>query len=358
MSEHNHAIIPSLDGIRAVSILIVFLAHAKLTSILPGGFGVTTFFFLSGFLITTLFFRESAKSGEINLRSFYLRRFFRLSPPLLVTLVIVYGLVGLDVLSGTTDLGSILSQVFYYYNYYSIFYPDSTQGAHGLNILWSLSVEEHFYLVYPFLFLGVLNGIVQIKHIILIVFSIMIWRYIRFCLLGADDYAIYVSTDTRLDSMLYGALLAMLVSKNENIRDFAEASIVKWTALIFAIVALIFSFVFRDDTFRSTLRYSLQGIALIPVFYYAVFYPHWWIFRFLNWPLFKMIGLYSYTIYLVHTVVLGGLRQSSLSSYGDLFMAIFAFGICISYAAILYHFVEKPVKNLRGRFASPALKQA
>ncbi|WP_086054325.1 hypothetical protein [Pseudoruegeria sp. SK021] len=84
---HNHAIIPSLDGIRAVSIAIVFFAHAHIGRPLPGGFGVT------------VFFREAEKAGTINLKAFYIRRLLRLSPPLLVTLIVVYGLVAAGIFS-------------------------------------------------------------------------------------------------------------------------------------------------------------------------------------------------------------------------------------------------------------------
>src|ERR1700744_3779762 len=84
--------IPSLDGIRAVSVLIVVLSHAGLGQVIPGGFGVTIFFFLSGFLITTLLLAEYEETGRIDIPKFYLRRVFRLMPPLIISLLIAYGL--------------------------------------------------------------------------------------------------------------------------------------------------------------------------------------------------------------------------------------------------------------------------
>ena len=90
--------IPSLDGIRAVSILIVFVAHLGYDNIVPGGLGVTVFFFLSGYLITTLLRRELAKNGAISLPQFYLRRVLRILPPLYLivggaTLLAVVGII-------------------------------------------------------------------------------------------------------------------------------------------------------------------------------------------------------------------------------------------------------------------------
>ena len=87
--------IPSLDGLRAVAFLLVFVAHSGLDNVVPGGFGVTVFFFLSGYLITTILRIEAQKTGTISLGKFYLRRAFRILPPLYVTLALGYALAPL-----------------------------------------------------------------------------------------------------------------------------------------------------------------------------------------------------------------------------------------------------------------------
>src|SRR4051812_21902383 len=86
--------IPSLDGIRGVSFLIVFASHAGLGHIVPGAFGVTVFFFLSGFLIPTLMLREEAVPGRIGLGGFYPRGVFRIFPPMYLVLGIAVALAG------------------------------------------------------------------------------------------------------------------------------------------------------------------------------------------------------------------------------------------------------------------------
>jgi peptidoglycan/LPS O-acetylase OafA/YrhL len=110
--------IPSLDGIRAISVVIVFLSHAGLGKSIPGGFGVTVFFFLSGYLITTLLRMEHIKRGRLDLKAFYLRRALRILPPfyLVLTAGIVLRLTGR--LGGELHVGSILSQTFVLGNYY------------------------------------------------------------------------------------------------------------------------------------------------------------------------------------------------------------------------------------------------
>ena len=110
--------IPSLDGIRALSILIVFLSHAGLSHIVPGTFGVTVFFFLSGYLITTLLRREYEKHGRICFGFFYMRRAFRILPPLYLILATTVLLAVVGVLpGGVTKWNGVLARVFLA-NYY------------------------------------------------------------------------------------------------------------------------------------------------------------------------------------------------------------------------------------------------
>src|SRR5258708_38738724 len=92
--------IPSLDGIRAVSFMLVFLAHAGLEDKIPGGLGVTVFFFLSGYLITTLLRTEADQNGRISIRDFYIRRVLRIFPPFYLTILLGVLLHWTHLLSG------------------------------------------------------------------------------------------------------------------------------------------------------------------------------------------------------------------------------------------------------------------
>src|SRR4051812_14716418 len=145
--------IPSLDGLRAISIGLVFAAHAGF-DITPGGFGVTVFFVLSGFLITTLLRIEHDRSSTVSLAAFYRRRAFRILPAFYAVLVVAALLtivVGLG--TGTLDRLPLMSQGLHYFNYFAIFYHGPQEAIHGTGIYWSLAIEEHFYLVLPLLFL-------------------------------------------------------------------------------------------------------------------------------------------------------------------------------------------------------------
>ena len=124
--------IPSLNGIRAISVLLVVLAHSGFHTIVPGGLGVTIFFFLSGYLITTLMLTESERLGNIAVSSFYARRIFRLAPALLITLTIAYSLTYCGLLPGQITLEGVAAQLLYFANYHTIFFdPGDNKIAGG-----------------------------------------------------------------------------------------------------------------------------------------------------------------------------------------------------------------------------------
>ncbi len=343
--------IPSLDGIRAVSVAIVFFAHAGLSDAIAGGFGVTIFFFLSGFLITTLFIREWHDTGGIHIGKFYIRRFLRLSPPLFFTLGLGYLLVWLGFADGEFDTLAVLSQLFYFHNYYLAAYPDAGSVVVGLQPLWSLSVEEHFYLLFPLIFLLFTRGKVGVMHILALLVAIVLWRYVRWQVLLDTQWTIYISTDTRFDSILFGCLLALLE------RDGAAGRILpadsrRMTAVLFgAIAVLALSILARDLTFRSTFRYTVQGVALMVVFHYAVTRPGYWLFRPLNFGWVKTIGLYSYSIYLAHYVIIRILQKQGWFEAGGVLFIAAAAVVSIAYAAFLWHVIEAVPRRLRHRFA-------
>ncbi|MGB2892575.1 MAG: acyltransferase [Albidovulum sp.] len=343
--------IPSLDDIRAVSVAIVFFAHAGLSDAIAGGFGVTIFFFLSGFLITTLFLREWRDTGGIHIGKFYVRRFLRLSPPLFFTLGLGYLLVWLGFADGKFDPLAILSQLLYFHNYYLAAFPDGGSVVVGLQPLWSLSVEEHFYLIFPLIFLLFTHGKVRLPHIVALLVVIVAWRYFRWQVLLDTQWTIYISTDTRFDSILYGCLLA-LMERNGTARRVLPADNRRLTFLVFgALAVLALSILARDMTFRSTLRYTVQGLALMVVFHYAVTRPDYWLFRPLNLGWVRTIGLYSYSIYLAHYVIIRILEKYGwFEGNAALFIAAAAV-ISIAYAAFVWHVIEAVPRRLRHRFA-------
>lgn len=300
--------IPSLNGIRAASVLLVMLSHAGFGEIVPGGFGVTVFFFLSGYLITTLLVNEFGHTATIDVRNFYIRRFFRLFPPLVVTLAIAYSLVASGFLPGGITLYGVLSQLFYFANYYAMNADIGKVMPGGTVILWSLAIEEHFYIVYPLVMLGLLSRGVSVRRIgqlfVVICAVVLLWRLYLASQPGFLSARTYFGTDTRIDSILFGTLLALWHNPMARIAEKERMSVAQWAIVTAALGLLFATFLFRSEFFRQTTRYTLQGIALYPLFYFAVRYHDNFVFRHLNWQWISKIGIWSYAIYLIHYVAI------------------------------------------------------
>jgi peptidoglycan/LPS O-acetylase OafA/YrhL len=345
--------IPSLDGIRAVSVLIVMLSHVGLGHVVPGGFGVTVFFFLSGYLITTLLVQEFHAKQSISIGRFYLRRFLRLAPPLFITLTIAYLLVLAGQLGGGVSWQGLLAQVFYFANYYQLFWNPGQSIPDGTSVLWSLAVEEHFYLGYPFVFLALSRRLSPRKiGWVLMVLSLLVlaWRFHLATQAGFESNRTYTATDARIDSILWGCILALIVNPRDGAADAAKAGMLAWVAVTISCLLLLISFLIRDELFRETLRYTVQGLALMPLFYCAVRYPDMLPMRFLNWAFVKKIGVYSYSMYLIHFVVAHFFMQryELFHHWIPLFVVTLTFSVL--FAAAVERHVDSRLRLVRARY--------
>lgn len=349
--------IPSLDGLRAISILIVLVSHSGYGNVVPGGFGVTVFFFLSGYLITTLLLDEQQRNGSISIWKFYLRRAFRLFPPLLVTLTIAYLLVAVGWLSGGISWAGIAAQLLYFANYYGLFFDPGNTTATGTGILWSLAVEEHFYMVYP----AALAGLIALglsKHRIAIVLAlvcvvVLAWRIYLAMQPHFVAQRTYYGSDTRVDSIIFGCLLAIVADPKIDKRRTLNPLLTPTPAalLAIAIFTLVMSIAWRDAFFRETLRYTLQGLALMPIFYFSIKYAAYFPFNLLNHPWVAKIGVYSYAIYLIHHIVINAFHENLPWLVDRKPLLILAtFGIATLYALLLDLYVDSFFRRLRTKF--------
>jgi peptidoglycan/LPS O-acetylase OafA/YrhL len=337
--------IVSLDGIRAVAALIVFVSHNGLEELIPGGFGVSIFFFLSGYLICTLLRMEYAGTGWINLRDFYLRRVYRIFPPFYIVLLL-FAVPPFGHLGRETTAAAVIGQIAQLTNYVSVF---GTQKIIPLTApMWSLAVEEHFYLLFP-VALRALLGRFDSRRIALILLiacaAALAWRYVLvFALHASPDY-IYVATDTRFDALLYGCVMAIAFNPALD-QNCLRLSARVWGVIVAASLAVLaFTLVYRDPVFRQTLRYTLQGIALFPVFFCAVRYHRWLIFRWLEHPWVRGLGIISYTFYLVHEKCLQ--MAGRLVGHGLLVRGVVGLLFTIAVSTLMYYLVERRFAALR-----------
>lgn len=308
MQHTNHdKTIPSLNGWRAIAVSLVVVGHISVGYLyVPAGLGVTVFFFLSGFLITKLLLSEFARDRSINIVNFYARRVLRICPPLTLVLIIAYTLTSLGLLIGGASIKSFLAQFFYFANYYSLFFGSDNQVPSGTAVFWSLAVEEHFYLVFPGILLIMLRRVnrLQISLLLLGVCGLILaWRYYLTIPPGFDPNRTYYATDTRIDSILFGCILATSWEEINMRWRYFQCSATKISLLGLGCVLLVASIIVRDARFRETVRYSIQGIALMPLFLYSIKSYDSRVFSVLNFPIMNRIGIYSYSIYLSHEII-------------------------------------------------------
>ncbi|AWL99651.1 acyltransferase family protein [Bradyrhizobium amphicarpaeae] len=345
--------LPTLDGLRAVSIMMVMLSHFVNARLFPGGLGVLIFFVISGFLITRLLLSEYKTTGSVNIRDFYLRRVIRLYPVVVayaILAVLVFSLTGR---SNQIELKPILSALFYFANYYySNLYVTHSYTAMPFSIAWSLSVEEHFYIVFPVLFAALvdLGGRLRIAVLILCIIPLLA-RVIFVTMNPIDDpaysFITYYQTQYRIDSIAFGVLLALLleVSYWQNILRRLEHPL----ALSLGIVAILGSLLWRDPIFRETLRYTVQAVAVV-VILYNLLYSQSPLSRFiafiLNLPLVVFVGKLSYSLYFWHFFA-GAFGPTSLPTSG---LAVLNFVMSFAFATASYYWLETPFVALRERF--------
>lgn len=349
MSKSLSAYVPSIDGLRGISILMVFIAHIGFERIVPGGLGVTIFFFISGYLITTLLIDEYTTHQDIDFKLFFTRRLLRLYPPLLFMLVL-YG-VYIALTHANFNTAELWASLFYYENYYFFNHPLHTSPI--CKILWSLAVEEHFYLLFPPLFL-ILAKTPKffVSALVLLLFIPLAFRITGTMMYGnsgdiTERYT-YCLTHTRFDSIIYGCLASLLLHLNVS-GTFAKLLADK-KIFSLALAAIIGCLFYRNEFFRNTLRYSVQGLSLfviIPAIINIKAYKP--LKRFLSSAVLVWIGRLSYAIYLTHMIAISTL--SFLREGRHPIMFYVAVTTLTALLSVSCHFlIEKPFARLRKRF--------
>jgi peptidoglycan/LPS O-acetylase OafA/YrhL len=337
---------------RALSIAVVVASHFWVNGPVPGGFGVTVFFFISGFLITRLLLAEFNADGHISIGRFYVRRFLRLYPALFVLIV---GLSALYfAMYGQVDFLEMIAALFYFMNYYVLVHPDVQMP---IRMLWSLAIEEHYYFIFPLLFTLLAPRPWRFIGILAVVAVVVLaWRLVLVFLIGIDLNPVaapglpytYIATDCRLDSILWGALLALLTQTEAGLR-FVR-SLINWPVFLIASAILLAAFLPRSLAFQETWRYSIQGVTLFPMVACCVHGGQFGILRRVleNGPM-VWIGKISYSIYLWHfgIVRLVHWRFPELNLIEQVLIGL---PVIFLASALSYYFVEQPVLALRRRW--------
>jgi peptidoglycan/LPS O-acetylase OafA/YrhL len=335
--------IPSLDGLRAISVLLVVFGHSESAwrghsdfyfyFIRGGWVGVSVFFVISGFLITHLLLREKSRSGQISLGRFYVRRAFRILPPCYAYLAVV-GIRSLLHVE-PVDPRSFIQAACYLWNY-----PHPSYWI--LGHLWSLSLEEQFYLLWPACVFLCPNRIclrIAIGAVVLAPVS----RVATYFLLPALRGELGEMLHTRIDTIMFGCILALAFDLK--VWNLLLAALTRLRFVIPAAVFLVFVEVPLTLRFRghwsAVAGTSIEGLCCAIVVLYAVRPPQNWFGRLLNFAPVRHIGIISYSIYLWQQMFTG---HEPFSSFPWNLTSIF---IC---AELSYFLVEKPSFYGRDRF--------
>ena len=340
---------PGLDGVRGVAILLVLGQHAPTRPLIDGFVGVTVFFCLSGFLITTLLVRE-LQTGTIGVRAFYRRRVARLAPALVtvVAVTVVVLLIGRHAFPVQSYLsagqifapaGAAVSYTTSLFDWTGHFF--ATQDY--LNFSWSLSIEEQFYLLWPLaLLLGYRRNprLFAAFTVSLIGITLALNLYLGLSRDVFFDRHEYVGTDTNALPILVGSLLAMVVHNDwlsRTLRHLAPCALLA--------VALLPVLGYRNDTTHTSLvTVAGTGLALV-ILIGVVTRPRSAVGSLLACGPMRWLGQRSYSIYLWNDLA----RSAILKALGYTYLGDMAWiAMFVVLAEMSFRFVERP---LRAKFA-------
>ena len=351
--EGTSPYLPGLDGIRAVAVLSVIAFHLNF-GWAPGGLlGVQVFFVLSGYLITDLLIAEYHRHEGIGLKRFWIRRARRLLPALLVMLFVTVGWATLFDRSQLAALRSDLpSGIFYYSNWWFIFHHVSYFAEFGppspLGHLWSLSIEEQFYLVWPLLVLAGMRFVRSKQTMLMVTLTLAVASATEMGLLFVpylDPTRVYEGTDTRAFALLIGAALAMVLPRSQS---FGPVS-VSARRLLDAVggVSLLGIFVMISHTSQYEPFLYRGGMVLLAVLtallISVTIHPasHWR--SILGWEPLRWIGERSYGIYLWHYPVI--VLTTPLNAPFNVWRAALQIAATFGIAALSWRYVEQPIRH-------------
>jgi peptidoglycan/LPS O-acetylase OafA/YrhL len=354
--QHTHKIIPSLNGLRALSIIMVILSHLKANCFLPenyffryagmiicnGALGVTIFFIISGFLITTLLIKEREKNGFIFLKKFYARRIIRIFPAYYFLLFVYFILTQLNYAEISTT--SWIAALFYLRQFYPIY-------EHLIGHLWSLSVEESFYVFFPLLFISVKKNLNTILIVLIVMVTIG-----RLFLFEHPVPALSQTIVSSADSLLVGCLIA--VNYDLLVLIINKITIIKYIAPIILVTSILGNYYiyhiygYGNDAgiYVSASGYAFFGdlglvtnLCIAVVILTSITQEDYW-FRFLNTRALNYIGVLSYSIYLWQQLF------TDDRPYLHKIPVIVIFAIIFACAIISYYCIEKPFLKLKRHF--------
>ena len=341
-----------LDGIRGLSVAAVLAFHAGL--VVGGYLGVTCFFVLSGFLITSILLEEWDATKHISLRNFFVRRALRLLPAVYAVLIVTLGLSQLSILEKGRVTPAAALYVFFYVSNWARAFLWCRLGV--VDHTWSLAIEEQFYLLWPLLLLTCLRRRVRPRALVaLLLVAIAASTCLRaFLYRGPSDFRRVASgTDTMADALLIGVLTAVALRTGAlgNWRSLADRR--AFRALTLAGVALVIWMtmsISHLDPMVYQRGLTLVALTTAAVILWVVTVPSAALSRCLTFPPLAWAGRLSYGIYLWHVPVFRMVEKLPVS--GRYLLPLVQILVSLVVAAISYYGFERYFMRLKRRFES------
>lgn len=354
MRSNSIGYMPGLDGMRALAVFAVIAYHLNLPWAPGGLLGVSLFFVLSGYLITNILLTQWKHTESIDLKTFWLRRARRLLPALFTMLagvmswVVLFAPERLDALKQ-----EVLAAIFYISNWYLILHHVSYFESFGpqspLGHLWSLAVEEQFYLIWPLLLGLGLRYFPQRKWIIGGTAAVALASVAAMALIyipGHDPSRVYYGTDTRAFALLIGALLAMVwpgwkLSADLHGKKRIALDAVGSTGLLIVLLMIGESNQYQTFLYQGgLLLFSVAAACLVA----ALTHPASHLSRIFGWGPLRWLGECSYGIYLWHYPVIV-LTSPAVNTEGlDLSRTLWQIAASIILAALSRYLIEEPIR--------------
>ena len=362
MSNNKSKYLPSIDSLRALAVLAVIIYHVDV-NYLPGGFlGVDLFFVLSGYLISSLIIKEFRKTGTVNLYNFYIRRARRLLPAVyfMITVGLVVMVLFNEVLLRKSHLDAIFGYIYssnWWYIFHKLDYFDSFGAQSPFKHLWSLAIEEQFYMIFPLLFLLVngkkksKDGTYKLnKNFLYVVLGLILVSLIAYILLFDINNIsrIYFGTDTRAFSLLVGVVGAILypmerlhskVTPQQNM----IYSVVSLVSIATLITVMIYTSEYNTWLYRGGfLLVAILGLIVI----ISSGKQHTLMSKLLSFKPIVFIGKISYSLYLWHFPIL--VLTTPVSEIGNPNIILVILRVILKFilATASYVFVETPIRKL------------
>ena len=362
MTNNKSRYLPSIDSLRALAVLAVIIYHVDV-NYLPGGFlGVDLFFVLSGYLISSLIIKEYRKTGSINLYNFYLRRARRLLPAVyfMITVGIILMVMFNEVLLKKSHLDAIFGYIYssnWWYIFHKLDYFDSFGSQSPFKHLWSLAIEEQFYMIFPLLFLLInskkkgKDGTYKLsKSFLYIVLGLIFVSLVTHILLFDINNIsrIYFGTDTRAFSLLVGVVGAILYPMDKlNTKITPQENIVYSVVSLISIAILITIMIYTSEYNTWLYRGGFLLVAILSIIIIiSSGKQHTVMAKLLSFKPVVFIGKISYSLYLWHFPILVLTTPVSEIGNPNIFYVILRVILTFIVAIISYVFVETPIRKL------------